>query len=715
MNKKRAISIGLIAALSATSLTGCGSKIGLEAIPLVPPLSVKEVKDYYKESLSYDSIAKRTTTINEITYNAQEVPQAEAANVIKKAEEIEGILSRNILDESAEEQKLVSVFNYIKTYLDDKTLTKVSVDKVTQALGYYFVDINYQLSPRTSGSFNENLRYFGLNGAFNTDTAGNVVVDTAYLDNANRAVAAFKAANPDYQGVKSVASGVRRPITDVSLYNKAAGQSLTQTAPMPLLTQIYNIPAETGGVAGFGIYPQGAFTLRDFDYSRARMSGMATIRYVFKKGLMDPTNLEFKNAYVTSMELNTVPKTSETEVLAPSFIESNIQQLLERADRAICNSDLSALMSGKIFEDVGPAVVYGNIHRYVYNQKHMTKLVDIVGRDEEKNEYLISFEQTLQEAPKGVRAAGTYTDYGYMVINQVDTDFHITDYVVTKREMVKEPQINLDNTILRQLAAMNLTGEVTQESKDGIGELMTRYYTACTNRKLDAMYASYNSDVEILPSTRLEYLNAQIRGWLTKMGTNVPCEYTGVIVQWIGGSENQVEFITQELMNYSGRNSGQYMENYYLVSKYNDTWVIDDMKVVESKEVHDNELASIQNEIAAGRSFAVDNVDNELKADSEGRVANPNSNVQRQQQQQQQGEQQGQQQQGENGQPIDAQQGAQGNVQATDGFQDNANIQQPADSTPQGAGAEQPLEGEVHQTPEGQNAGSQNDTSSDYE
>ena len=618
--KKRAASIGLIALMSTSVLSGCGVTSNIEDIPLVPALSVKEVKDYYKAALSYDSIAKRTTKVNEITYEAREVTGEAKKTAVDAAANIEAMLSKNSI--SSSDKAMTSIFNYIKTTLDDKQLKRIGVGSVTEALGYYFVDVNYQCTPRASGSFNENLKYFGLNGAFIKDINNNVIVDTNYMGTADKAVAKFKAANPDYKGTSSVAPNVRKPITDVSLYNKAAGQSLTQTAAMPKLTQIYNIPNETGGVAGFGIYPQGAFTLKDFDYNRSKMTGQVTIRYVFKKGLMDPTKLEFKNAYVTSMELNSVPKTSDSEVLAPSFVQSNIEQLLERADRAICNNDLSALMSGRIFEDVGPAVVYGNIHENVYNQKHMTKLVDIVGRDEAKNEYLISFEQTVQEAPKGVEATGTYTDYGYMVVNQVDTEFHITDYIVTKREMVKEPQINLDNTILRQLASLNLTGEVTTESKEGIKELLNNYYTACTNRKLDAMYDCFNDNVEILSSTRLEYLNAQIRGWLTKMGTNVGCTYTGTVIQWIGGSDNQVEFITQELMDYNGKDSGQYMENYYLVSNYGDKWVIDEMKVVESKEVHGAELQSIRTEIQSGRSFEVENVDNVLKEESEGKVDN---------------------------------------------------------------------------------------------
>lgn len=621
---RRVISASLLATMTVGLLGGCSNATTeMGKIPLVSALSVKEVKDYYKASLSYDSIAKRTSKVNEITYDAQIVDGDNKQKAIKAATEIESKLARNTMNPLAEKKEMVSVFNYIKTVLDDKQLKRTNEIDVTEALGHYFVDITYSIAPRASGSFNENLKYYGLNGGFIKDINNNVIVDKTYIDASAKSIEKFKKDNPDYKSPKKVAGGVRSPLVDVNLYNKAAGQSLTQSAAMPMLSQIYNIPAETGGIAGFGIYPQGAFTLSDFGYSRAKMNGTATIRYVFKKNLMNPQQLDFRNAYVYQYKINNEPKLPEERVVVPTFIEGDLAQIVERADRAISNNDLSALMGGNIFEDVGPAVVYGNLNEHSYNQKHMTKIVDIL--DRKGNSYLVSIEQTLQEAPKGVEATGTYVDKGYMVIQQVDTDFHITDYAITERTTLKEPQINIDDTILQQLASMNLTGKVSDESKAGIGEFMKSYYTACTNRKLDAMNSSFNDDVEILSSTKFAYLTAQVRGWLTKAGADVPCTYNGMVVEWLGGSENQVEMITQELLNYEGKDKGQYMRNYYLLSSHKDKWVIDDLKVIESKQVVGEELARIKTEIENDKSFIIEDADNELKEESEGKVKEINN------------------------------------------------------------------------------------------
>ncbi len=620
--RNKVISIGLLATMSSTLLVGCGATEEMGKIPLVPSLSVKEVKDYYKASLSYDSIAKRTAPVNEVTYDAQPVNKDIEHKVLTATTGIESKLAKNSMNPLAESSQMVSVFNYIKTVLDDKQLKRTGNVEVREALGHYFADVEYSISPRASGSFNKNIRYYGLNGAFIKDIDDNVVVDKMYTTNAEKSVEKFKKANPTYRGPKKAAGGVRSPLVDVNLYNKAAGQSLTQTAAMPMLSQIYNIPAETGSVAGFGIYPQGAFTLGDFGYSRSNVAGTAKIRYVFKKNLMNPDQLDFKNAFVYEVSIDNKPIIPDEPVMIPTFIEGDIKEIVDRADRAISNNDLSALMSGRIFEDVGPAVVYGNLNEYSYNQKHMTKVVDIL--DRKNNSYLVSIEQTLQEAPKGVEATGTYVDKGYMVVTQVDTDLHITDYVITERKTLKEPQINLDDTIMQQLASLNLSGKVTDKSKEELKKFMGDYYVACTNRKLEAINGCFNSDVEILPSTKFDYITAQVRGWLTKAGPETACTYDGVTVEWLGGSENQVEFITQELLEYAGKGTGQYMRNYYLVSKYKDKWYIDDLKVVESKQVVDEELDNIKLEIERGKSFNIENADNELKDESEGKVVQYN-------------------------------------------------------------------------------------------
>ena len=230
--------------------------------------------------------------------------------------------------------------------------------------------------------------------------------------------------------------------------------------------------------------------------------------------------------------------------------------------------------------------------------------------------YLLDFESTVQEGPKSSTTDGTYVLKGYLVVQQEDTEFHITDYLVTSMEMVSEPEIDTESTILKRLAALNLTGEVTDDAKTGIKELMSNLYKASTERQLQGMYDCFDTDTNLLSSTHREYLNAQLRSWLLKKGTNSSSTYTGVVSQWIGGADNQVEFFTNELIEYNGHNLGLYMQNYYLVSNYDNKWVIDEMKVVESKDVTGDELNSIRESIASGKSITVENADNKVRDES---------------------------------------------------------------------------------------------------
>lgn len=608
---KRVVSVSLLAVMAMSTLSGCGASENPKDIPLVPALSQKEVIDYYKQSLAYDTIASRTVKPNQVTYEMQDVTGDMKNVVAGEAGKIEALLARNNITLS--DGMDPSIHQYIKYVLDDKQLTRDNIAHVREALGYYFVDIEYKLSAKTPGTFNENVKYLGINGAFKQDfSTKEVSVDSVFMQKANSDVQKYLAENPTYKTEVSPVAGVRAPLSDVVLYNRAAGISLKQTAMMPPLSMVYAYPAE--GLSGYCLFPQGSFTLRDFNYSRSKMSGAATLRYVFKKDILDPSKIEFTNVYVTDYKLNNAPELDPGAV-APEFVKVEAEKLMERSDRAISNNDISALMSGKIYDDIGVAALYGNMRNFCYNQRHMSKVKSIVGREDHK--YLIEFETLTQEGPKGSGTTGTYVQTGYMVVQQESTEFHITDYVITDFKMTKEPQINLESTIMKRLAALNLTGEVTDDAKAGINELMTKLYTSSTERQLQEMYECFNTDTNLLSSTHREYLNSQLRSWLIKHGTNSKSTYAGVVSQWIGGADNQVEFFTNELIDYEGKDNGLYMQNYYLVSSYDDKWVIDEMKVVESKDVSGAELESIREALQTGKSISVENADNEVKKQSE--------------------------------------------------------------------------------------------------
>lgn len=672
MNKKRAVTVGLLAAMSVSSLSGCGLRDDFSDIPLVPELSRAEVIDYYKASLEYDTIATRTVKPNEVTYEMTDVSSQMEKTLAEQVSKIEELLKKNSV---TYKEMNPNIHRYMKYVLDDKVLTRKEATKVKakEALGHYFVDVEYTLSPKSTGSFKGDIQYFGINGGFKEDIDGNVSIDTHFMSQANSDVSKFKADNPDYKGNQYGAEkfGIRKPSRDVTLFNTAAGMNLTQTAMMPSLSTIYSIPEAGDKISGYGIYPQGQFTLKTFGYDRSKMKGTATIRYVFKQELMDPTKIEFTNCYVTKLNLENTPEI-DADAIIPEFVEVEAAKLLERSDRAISNNDISAMMNGKIYEDVGPAVLNASMREYSNKQRHMSKIKDIVGRDKEGKMFMVEFETTSQEGAIDSGTMGTYISTGYMVMQQVGTEFHITDYVITDYKMQKEPQIDTDSTILKRLASLNLTGEVTKDAKKGIGELMSKLYTASTERKLDGMYECFNTDINLLSSTRREYLNSQLRSLLVQHGTKVPAKYIGTIEQWIGGADNQVEFITNEIVDYYTIGEGVYMRNYYLVSRYDTAWVIDEMKIIESKDVSGEEYASIRDKISKGVSVMVTNVDNNVKDEADANA--------QQAEQQANGEQQGE-------QPVNNEQQAEQPVNDQPEVENNTDVQEPnADNSNEGTG-----------------------------
>ena len=324
----------------ASSLTGCGTSINIEDIPLVPALSQKEVIDYYKKSMEYDTIATRTVLPNVVTYELSEVTGDAKNLAINEAYKIESLIAMN--DVGVGGVLSENIHQYIKYVLDDKILTRKDVTAVNEALGCYFIDIEYTISPQTTGTFTSNIQYLGINGAFEENySTGEVTIDNAFMTNANGNIQKYLVQNPYYSRQVSTVEGVRQSPLDVSLYNEVAGMSLTQTAMMPKLSMVYNYPT-AGSLGGYGIYPQGAFTLKEFGYNRSEMSGTATLRYVFKKDLMDPTKLDFQNVYVTSYKLDNAPEIDE-QTVAPDFVFTEAENAVERADRAICNNDIYAL------------------------------------------------------------------------------------------------------------------------------------------------------------------------------------------------------------------------------------------------------------------------------------------------------------------------------------------------------------------------------------
>lgn len=593
--------------------SGCAFKSSSPAkdLPLVEALSEKEVIDYYKEALKYESIVERNIQVHEVTYDLKEM-----SNSVKpKVRELKNAIEKELYSHTYKNSNMLSEqqYYYIKSIIDDKILTNGKIIKEAESLGYYFMDVEYDIAKNNTGKFLEKAQYLGIHGAFKKDVYGNVSFDERFIkvydQKATGAITIIDDAADNFQSdtieyidnqEENSTEQVRADFNntyigrkiqlDISTYNKLSGSSLNQTAFMPPLKMVYETNKESGVMSGFGIYPQGEFGLKTFEYNRNQLRGKLVLRFVFKQDILNKEKINFTGVYPVSISIDN--KLEDAEQLVPDFVREEIEKIVERSDRAICNNDISALMSGNIYNDIGVAVLNGLYQNNTYLLRKISNVEKVIGRKD--NYYLVQVVSMIQEGPRGTNAYGTYKDTYQMVIEQQGLKFIINDYVLIKRELIKEPQFELDSSIIKRLAALGLRGIISEESKEAIKELLNGLYQASTDRKLKGMYDSFNDDTTLLSSSHKEYLNSQLRGWLVRYGVNVKSTYKGIVTEWIGGADNQVELITEEIIIYEGQDTAQYMQMYYLVSNLNNKWVIDEMKALEIRDISGEELEQIK-------------------------------------------------------------------------------------------------------------------------
>lgn len=593
--------------------SGCAFKSSSPAkdLPLVEALSEKEVIDYYKEALKYESIVERNIQVHEVTYELKEM-----SNSVKpKVRELKNAIEKELYSHTYKNSNMLSEqqYYYIKSIIDDKILTNGKIIKEAESLGYYFMDVEYDIAKNNTGKFLEKAQYLGIHGAFKKDVYGNVSFDERFIkvydQKAADAITIIDDAADNFQSdtieyidnqEENSTEQVRADFNntyidrkiqlDISTYNKLSGSSLNQTAFMPPLKMVYETNKESGVMSGFGIYPQGEFGLKTFGYNRNQLRGKLVLRFVFKQDILNKEKINFTGVYPVSISIDN--KLEDAEQLVPDFVREEIEKIVERSDRAICNNDISALMSGNIYNDIGVAVLNGLYQNNTYLLRKISNVEKVIGRKD--NYYLVQVVSMIQEGPRGTNAYGTYKDTYQMVIEQQGLKFIINDYVLIKRELIKEPQFELDSSIIKRLAALGLRGIISEESKEAIKELLNGLYQASTDRKLKGMYDSFNDDTTLLSSSHKEYLNSQLRGWLVRYGVNVKSTYKGIVTEWIGGADNQVELITEEIIIYEGQDTAQYMQMYYLVSNLNNKWVIDEMKALEIRDISGEELEQIK-------------------------------------------------------------------------------------------------------------------------
>lgn len=716
--------------VASLSLTGCSSFISedVTSYPLASTMTSAELVDYYAKALKYDSIVSRNVDVHETKYEMKDIEGAKSEKLKELTSQCEAILGKNEYTPTEDSVKLVSndTFHYIKGSLDNEVLTGGKVQNIQGALGYYFVDVKYDVTSKTPGTFKDVVNLIGLDGAFTKDYKDRYSINTAYLtavvkqlneyyyknninkcavfdsnvntikildntapdysdnivddydsfensdsdiytapgdedeqddtlsdigtdssdsdeavtsddetddnkssvkakkstkgsdksdDNSKKSDKKNKKSNkksatgsdalPDGSNYTIVTPESRRLQLDTKLINKTTGSSTTGIADMPELDDVYNKPSEEGTISGYGIYPAGDDGLKTFGFDRSKLSGSVTLRYVFKDDETGTGDILGSNIYIQSEEITNGVNVSSNNVLVPEFLQSQLEQIVERADRVQANNDLAGLMSGNVYEDIGVGVLRGYKSKNTGISKHMSTIRQIINRDTANNSYLLEVETTTIEGAKDVDSYGTYKDISYVVVQQQGDKFIITDWCRVSRTIAAEPPIDPESNVQKRLIALNLAGSISDDSKDSIKSLLSNLYTAGTNRllrgpeeiKVDGetrtlekgMYDCFASDTSILSADDLEYENSLLRDILTKHGVDISSIYSGTVTEWIGGYEDQAEFTTEELVSYDGLNSGYYMQVYYLAQIVNDEWVIAERTVLDSYDVDDAE------------------------------------------------------------------------------------------------------------------------------
>lgn len=738
-----------------TGLMGCSSIVHTDVTKysLEPYLTTQEAVDYYTESLKYDSVISKNVEVHKTNYELKDIKGEKAERLKALTSKVEAILGQDKYEVTEENLKLISPdnFNYIKGFLDNEVLTKGKVENIQGALGYYFVDVSYEVGPKKTGTFNDLTALVGLNGAFvknyddtyslndaylqsvvkelnkyyfknniikcavlngtklevqegvapivdnitaatesddstlfntgenldglqgvdaniggesvdpsilNTEQAGQtenaeqagqegdttasignnktvakeetiISLDQVRMSNANteevetiektekksKKETKVKKDNEEQKIYGSVTPDNRKIKLDGNEINRIAGTSVRDIATMPDLETVYTLPPKEGDISGYGIYTAGGNGAKIFGFNRDELKGKLTLRFVFKDDSDGTGEILGTNVYCIEEEINTGINISDNSVLVPDFLYSELEQVIERVDRVQVNDDLAGILSGHLYEDLGVGILRGYKEDSTGITKNMSKIVQVIGRDTANNAYALDVETTVIEGAKDVDCYGTYKDKYLYIVQQQGTEFKVVDHVRLSRELAAEPPINPDSTTKKRLIALNLAGEIPEESKESIKGLMSTIYTGATNRighgpldvKVDGKTVTiekgaldcFQKDTKILSTDNYEYITSKLVNIMNKFGSDKQIMYNGTVSEWIGGYENQAEFTTEELVTYEGTDKAYYMNVYYLVSCLNDEWVIDERTIMDEYEVDNaTELQNIKDRIS---------------------------------------------------------------------------------------------------------------------
>lgn len=395
---------------------------------------------------------------------------------------------------------------------------------------------------------------------------------------------------------------------DVDEYEAVNGGSLTYTAMLPGIDMVYNSVQPSFGssqiyLEGDGCYREGLSGLKNFEFNADELTGDVDLVLIYKQDAYNKDKLEFFNAYVERLDpTNTFEalNNADKKVEVPSFVEEKLKVKIEELDRLINNGDINGLMRHETIEDAGLALRYAQYADVADITTYSSELKRVLASD--GNVYLVEVETSVTESVKDYALPVSYKMDQYYVIRQSDLNFYINDIYVASKIITKPPYIEEVSQRYREIVNLNLAdnmdgAEFDEIKQEIVSTLLNDWsYSVNTRGLYGANYISkhygiaklLNNNREVLSKDRYDYLVSYMMKNMSLKQGRTDARLAIVVTKWLQGTDQQVEFETNELFYYPdslGQKDavGYWQHCYYIVSHFRDMWVIDDIKYIETK------------------------------------------------------------------------------------------------------------------------------------
>lgn len=575
-----------------STLSGCIGKDGQMAGGDKTLADANEVRKFYAEELK--GIDLLDTRVHKVEDSVQfmRMDSSTENELLEAVKQLQPMINTNNYAENEYFKR--QMHDNIKAVLGDKVLMNGKLKESKRTRDVYILDMQYDMVMRGSiGNVSGDFIYLGLNGAFKRLVDGTCVLDRDFLSQVtsryNEAAAAERLkiqqglAGSKYDAAYNEAASYIDTVSDnYARYNNVIGSTLSTPAIMPNLNMVFNVPGPEGDISGFGIRSSCTTGLQDFGFDRNNLSGTAIVRYMFREDSATGAK-HLDNVYVLEYEFDKGIPAFEKPDVFPDFAETSIQIAVERADRVVCNSDITGGSNGKVFGNKLFVIEYGNKTLSTKQLKYASKITEELKRNNRL--WLVKVENKETEEVKYVnKGPATFQEVKYVVLEQYGDSFITVDEFVASRKAINEPVIDYADTSTRRYNYLYNAGNVSEESKKAIKSFMSEFYSYNQNKEWQKIADSICSDTKLLARSKKSEMYYNIREYLIKSGDQ-DLKYSGAITEWLGGSSDpQVEFKTIELLQLP---SGDCIEftKYYLVSVFNDKWVINDIKELTKEEL----------------------------------------------------------------------------------------------------------------------------------